>query len=314
MPRVSIVLTSYNCAPYLPQAIESILGQTFGDLELLISDDCSLDGSAEIARSFAGKDERVRLFQQDRNLGLVGNYNFLFQKARGDLVGIQDADDWSDPTRLERQVAVLSDERIAVCGTGALFVYPDGRERQLGVGPSHPIEGGFGEFPSHPASALFSRNELDRLGGWPSYFEGGTSMDRYFLMELLDGRRGWHIGEPLYFARVRASSSHRTWTPRKMATHHLFLALQEQRKRTGTDDLKKRRFEEMDRSQEALVRRRDLMTESLRESAVIQIDCGNLRNGASLLGRAFANGPLSSMNWRTLAYLVRAVLKAPFRR
>jgi glycosyltransferase involved in cell wall biosynthesis len=154
MPQVSVVLTSYNCAPYIPKAIESILDQTHSDLELLISDDASIDGSADIIAAYAARDDRIRFFKQAENIGLVRNYNFLFAKAEGDYVAIQDADDWSDPARFAMQVDVLADNRFVLCGTGSIFHYPSGGSRELELNSSRVIAGIEEEFPSHPASVM----------------------------------------------------------------------------------------------------------------------------------------------------------------
>lgn len=312
-PKVSVVLTSYNCGEYLPRAIESILSQTHQNLELLISDDASADGSADIASAYAEKDERVRLFRQTVNLGLIRNYNFLFERCCGDLVTFQDADDWSDHDRLRRQVEVLADEAFALCGTGALFHYPDGQSREHGTGPSYLLEGVPRVFPSPPPSVLFRRELLEKHPGWPLYFEGGTSMDRYFMMDLLDGRRGWHIGEPLYHARVRAASSHRSWSARKFTTAVLFNELERQRRETGTDWLKDQKLTELENYERNTLKEASLRAESLREAAVIQIDCGNLRTAGRLLGRAFLSNPAVPSGAATLLYLARANLKTLLR-
>ncbi|MBR4694989.1 MAG: glycosyltransferase, partial [Selenomonadaceae bacterium] len=67
MPKVSVILSSYNHADYVAEAIESVLGQTFRDLELLVYDDGSTDGSADVIRSF--RDERMTAFLYEENRG-----------------------------------------------------------------------------------------------------------------------------------------------------------------------------------------------------------------------------------------------------
>lgn len=116
-PRVTILMPVYNGCPYLGAAIESMLGQTFTDFELLIVDDASTDDSRKVAAGFA--DPRIRLLANERNLGLIGTLNVGLRAARGEYVARMDQDDWSLPQRLERQVAYLDDHaEVGALGTG----------------------------------------------------------------------------------------------------------------------------------------------------------------------------------------------------
>ena len=94
-PRVSVVMAVYNGAPYVAQGIESLLSQTFGDFELIVVNDGSTDGTAEIVRRF--DDPRVRFVENERNLGLAPSLNRGLALARGEFVARQDADDVSEP-------------------------------------------------------------------------------------------------------------------------------------------------------------------------------------------------------------------------
>ena len=84
VPRVTIGLPVYNGENYLAEAIDSILGQTFTDFELIISDNASTDRTEEICRRYAAEDDRIRYFRHDRNRGASPNYNFTVEKARGE--------------------------------------------------------------------------------------------------------------------------------------------------------------------------------------------------------------------------------------
>lgn len=92
-PLVSICLLSYNDEQYIGQAIQDLLGQDYVNIELIISDDCSKDNSPQIIKDFAKKDERIRFFIQECQLGMQGNYNFLLSKARGDYFMWASSDD-----------------------------------------------------------------------------------------------------------------------------------------------------------------------------------------------------------------------------
>jgi glycosyltransferase involved in cell wall biosynthesis len=107
MPRVSIGMPVYNCEKFLHQSIGSLLAQTYGDFELVITDNQSTDGSETICREFAAKDKRVRYHRNERNLGGPGNFRRVFSLCAGEYHKWSTADDYWDPTVLEKCVAVL---------------------------------------------------------------------------------------------------------------------------------------------------------------------------------------------------------------
>ncbi len=114
-PLVSVLMAVYNCEKFLSQAIESILNQTFSDFEFIIIDDASTDKSRLLVRRY--NDNRIRLIGNDENLRLARTLNRGLQLARGKYVARMDADDLSQPTRLERQVAFMeSHPQIGVSG------------------------------------------------------------------------------------------------------------------------------------------------------------------------------------------------------
>src|SRR4051794_21949091 len=106
-PRVSIGLPVFNGDDFLEQAIESLLGQTFTDFELLISDNASTDRTEEICRRFVARDPRVQYWRNPRNIGGMRNANLTFERARGEYFRWAAHDDICGPTMLERLVAEL---------------------------------------------------------------------------------------------------------------------------------------------------------------------------------------------------------------
>ena len=126
-PLVSVVVPSYNHAKYISKAVGSVLSQDFGDFELLISDDASPDGSWEVISGFS--DARIRSFQQDKNLGPVGNLVFLIKQARGKYIALLNSDDAWYPQKLGKQVAVMeSQANLGACFTWADLVDEQGHE------------------------------------------------------------------------------------------------------------------------------------------------------------------------------------------
>ncbi len=106
-PAVSVIMPAYNCERYVRESIESILNQTLSDLELIIVEDSSTDGTAAITAEYAARDPRVRVIHRGRPGGAGNARNAGIEVARGDLMAFQDADDTSAPEWLEGQKAYL---------------------------------------------------------------------------------------------------------------------------------------------------------------------------------------------------------------
>lgn len=116
-PRVSILMPVYNVAPYLREAMDSILAQTFLDFELIVLDDCSPDNSAEILDTYT--DERIVRYRGEKNVGLSNVLNVGMAMARGELIARMDSDDISTPERLATQVAYLdAHPEVDLCSCG----------------------------------------------------------------------------------------------------------------------------------------------------------------------------------------------------
>jgi glycosyltransferase involved in cell wall biosynthesis len=106
MPAVSVIMPAFNVAPYIGEAIESVLGQTFADLELLVVDDGSTDGTEVVAEGYAARDSRVRVIRQT-NGGISTARNRALRIATSPVIAILDSDDAWDPAYLRVQMAIL---------------------------------------------------------------------------------------------------------------------------------------------------------------------------------------------------------------
>jgi glycosyltransferase involved in cell wall biosynthesis len=110
-PKVSVVLTSFNQQLKLKRAFESLISQTYKNLEIIIVDDCSTDGkSHKYIFDITGKNQNVSYFIQEMNVGIAKNKNTGFKIAKGDYVTYLDGDDYYLPTKIEREVAVLRED------------------------------------------------------------------------------------------------------------------------------------------------------------------------------------------------------------
>ena len=108
VPRLSVGLPVYNGANYLAESLEALLGQSYGDFELIISDNASTDSTPDICQHYAQQDSRIRYFRQPRNVGLAPNHNFAVEQARADLFKWASNDDLYARDLLERCVDALN--------------------------------------------------------------------------------------------------------------------------------------------------------------------------------------------------------------
>jgi glycosyltransferase involved in cell wall biosynthesis len=133
VPKVSVGLPTYNRAASLHRAIESVLEQTHRDLELVISDNASTDGTEALCRGWAERDERVRYVRAAVNGGAVVNFNRVIGELRGTYAMVMGDDDWLDPDYVERCLAELERNPDHALVGGRPRYYVDGR-------PSHDGE------------------------------------------------------------------------------------------------------------------------------------------------------------------------------
>jgi glycosyltransferase involved in cell wall biosynthesis len=176
-PLVSIGIPTFNrAARYLPQSLESALGQTLADLEVIVSDNCSGDNTEELVTAYRRGDHRLRYFRQARNIGPNANANFCLSRARGKYFLLLHDDDLIDPDFLE---ACLSAGRrspdAGVIRTGTRVIDEEGRvlwERPNQAG-GLPVEEFFrcwfaDRTSWYLASTLFDAKRLQAIGGFAS--------------------------------------------------------------------------------------------------------------------------------------------------
>ena len=128
MPTVSIGLPVRNGLPFVRTALDSLLAQTYADFELIISDNASDDGTADVCAEYASRDSRIRLIRNEQNIGGAANFNRAFQESRGRYFKWAAADDVCLPTFLERCVDVVNDSpRVVLCYPKTQLIDAQGR-------------------------------------------------------------------------------------------------------------------------------------------------------------------------------------------
>lgn len=126
-PEITVTMPAYNRADLIARAIESVQSQTMSSWELVIVDDGSTDATLEIARSYAKSDRRIKIFQNEHNLGIGKTRNHALMRSTGRFITPLDSDDWYQPPRLERMLAA-ADEHGADLLSDDLLVIRHGDE------------------------------------------------------------------------------------------------------------------------------------------------------------------------------------------
>jgi glycosyltransferase involved in cell wall biosynthesis len=134
-PQVSLGLPVYNGEPFLVQALESIQAQTYGDYELIISDNASTDATPEIIRAYAARDPRIRCFRQDANIGSGNNWSFVARQARGKWLKWVSCNDDYEPRLLEYCLEpLMQDPQVVLCYGRTQFMDMEGRKLDVYTG------------------------------------------------------------------------------------------------------------------------------------------------------------------------------------
>lgn len=172
-PTISVVLTLYNRPQFMAQAIESILGQTLRDLELILIDDGSTNlGVADIAREFEKKDSRVRFFKK-KNGGPADARNFGVEKCTAEIIAFCDDDDISEPERLQAQVDFLQNHGD-ITATTCRLVRIDASGKVIEM--EHELTESKVCFCRGP-TVVIRRNAFLAIGGFRAWFHAAEDHD-----------------------------------------------------------------------------------------------------------------------------------------
>jgi glycosyltransferase involved in cell wall biosynthesis len=207
-PRVSVIIPIYNQATYLRRAVDSILTQSMGDLELILIDDGSQDDSAGIIDDYARRDWRV-VGEHQLNCGISSALNRGLAISRGTYIARLDGDDISLPDRLAKQVAYLdAHPEIGILGGGMILI--DSRDRKL---TSHRYVTGMRAVRAALASGtvipgpagLLRRDLCVALGGWRTPFDAAEDYD--FCLRLSERAELENMPDYVTYYRVHAQQT-----------------------------------------------------------------------------------------------------------
>ncbi|WP_295434781.1 glycosyltransferase family 2 protein [uncultured Thiodictyon sp.] len=228
-PAVSICVPTYNGAAYIACCLDSILQQTFVDFEIVAVDDRSSDDTVAILGAYSKRDRRLRIFENSRNLGLVGNWNQCIEHARGEWIKFVFQDDWIAPECVFRMVEDATRTRavFAVCRREFVFeeISDEFRKRYPKVGEEVSLDRvcpgkssisaadfcaavlgrGIDNFIGEPTATLIHRDAIRDYGVFNSMLMQWCDLE--YWLRVAVSRGVTYIPETLAYFRVHGRSA-----------------------------------------------------------------------------------------------------------
>ncbi len=183
-PLVSILITAYNREEYISKAIESAINQSYSNFEIIILDDCSNDRSFEIANEYSRKDNRIKLFQNEKNFGQFPTRNKIARLAKGKYIKYLDSDDLLYPHCI--QVMVWAMEQFPDAGIGLCKNYRGDIIFPHKMSPAEAYYENFYKdhsfFVHAPNSTIINREMFLEMGGMKE--DWSISADHWFIFQI----------------------------------------------------------------------------------------------------------------------------------
>jgi len=291
LPLVSVIMAAYNREDYLPAAIESVMGQTYDNWELLCVDDGSADSTPDIIRDYEQRDRRVRGLLKARNEGAAATRNVGIERARGDFIAILDSDDVALADRLERSVHAFElHQAIDAVGSQAIHIDAEGSPREGGRWIKHVVE---------HTSIMVRAARMREVGGYDPFFRISEDSDLYYRLAAC-GCVMRVLRRPLVQARWHGKQL--SASDRKL--HRAYGVLAAQRAQALEDGIEFDLAENLDR----LLRDSRVEAQTIYERAWDHLLVGNARQARTDFLGTLRLQPLrvSAVMWLLLSYAPRS--------
>lgn len=203
--KVSVIMSCYNSHETVSSSIESILNQTYKNLELLLCDDGSIDKTLKILKQYEINDSRVRVFKNAKNIGLTKSLNFLINEAKGNYIARQDDDDISFKHRIQTQVNILENSQLDFVTSRAILF---GRNKYIpGLSFYFPTSLIMNfKNPFIHGTLLIKKSVLNELGNYDEKFY--YAQDYKLFSDLIArGFKYTTLKEPLYKLNLKDNIS-----------------------------------------------------------------------------------------------------------
>lgn len=224
IPRISVIMGIYNCAPTLAEALDSLLAQTYQDFKVIMCDDGSNDNTVEVARTYVDRyPDKFILICNERNMGLNYTLNHCLEYADTEYVARMDGDDISLPERFEKEVEFLDAHKdIAIVSTPMIYFDEYGVFRIGGGGGRYPGKNAFVKGTPFCHAPCMVRTEAYKAVEGYSVDSKLLRVEDYHLWFKMyaSGYRGYILPDPLYKMRDdRNAVARRTWQNRLNEFH-----------------------------------------------------------------------------------------------
>lgn len=202
---ISIIMAAYNAEKTLREAVASVRAQTYENWELILVDDCSLDGTKQIAGELCGEDARIHFFENEENRGVSYTRRFAAANARGEWVAILDSDDAWTADKLEKQAKLQIETGAELLYTGSAFMDAGGERIPWILKVPETLS--YRQLLKQ--NLLSNSSSLVRTELYREAYAYGDSMHEDFatwLRILKDGRKAYGVQEPLLIYRLSEGS------------------------------------------------------------------------------------------------------------
>ena len=199
---ISIIVPLYNQGIYLGKCVQTVLSQTFKDYSVIIIDDCSTDGSGDVADKIAATDDRISVIHHAKNMGLSAARNTGIRAANSEYILPLDADDGIAVNMLERCYNMIED------GMGDI-IYTDYQEFEEShnhvIMPEYCYDN-LKHFNHMVCCSLYRKADWEEVGGYDETMRGGYEDWFFYLKMGAAGHYGYRIAEPLFAYRIKKNS------------------------------------------------------------------------------------------------------------
>ncbi len=309
---VSVIMPAYNVEKYIRQSVDSILNQTYQNIELLIADDKSNDNTKDIIDQYS--DKRIIRLHNDVNLGYLETCNKLFEYAKGDFITFQDADDWSEPCRIEKLVRFIEEhsDLSLVASYSRIFESKSDKTflvRQPPVRHEEIKKGLVLHNQFSGATAFFKSCVLKDIGFYNKYFDRIGNEDYDWFCRVGEKYKLAVYPEVLYHVRINKSSVTKSIkNPRQLISRDVVHFLAEQREnkngKDGTNDIDL--YPELKEFEEKILEDYDKdQALMFRKAAELNFYNKLFQQAEQYARRSIKMNPYGLVNWRTWFYILR---------
>ncbi|BBN80395.1 hypothetical protein PA25_03800 [Pseudoalteromonas sp. A25] len=314
-PLVSVLIPAYNCTKTIEEAINSVISQSYKNIEIVVIDDASKDNTYSVLNKLTSQYPNIRLYQNEKNLGYLRTFNKLLSLAKGEFITFLDSDDWIAEDKISKQLTLLlKHDEYGFCGTGFSRTNSKGQVYQEIILPSE-----HSEITAHldneievcfcGSSIMVRKSVVDDVGGYNEFFLGCPAEDYDWIRRMANKYKCTNIPECLYFYRFSLDSLTRnvSYNIKAQSAAELAFFFDKQRQQyNGHDALSHSQYQpELDDFLAKKQAEFNRHPEWLEQKVVInEAIHGNVKNVMKALGRLFKISPVWGIRSSIIAVAV----------